>query len=209
MSVNSRSEEINMEKDALTVIATRHSTRKFKPEMVEEALLEKVIEAGRRAPSGKSKNTNHFLVIRDAAVLEKLVDLVQSEFAKMDITPDNQDNIGGAIKLSKKGNYVFKYNAPVLIVVANKKNYGNNMADACAAMENMLLAANALDLGACWINQLRWLQDNPVLVDYLHTLGMKEDEWVCASLSLGYPDTPDGLPNRNITTIKGNEVTYI
>ena len=198
-----------MEKDALTVIATRHSTRKFKPEMVEEALLEKVIEAGRRAPSGKSKNTNHFLVIRDAAVLEKLVDLVQSEFAKMDITPDNQDNIGGAIKLSKKGNYVFKYNAPVLIVVANKKNYGNNMADACAAMENMLLAANALDLGACWINQLRWLQDNPVLVDYLHTLGMKEDEWVCASLSLGYPDTPDGLPNRNITTIKGNEVTYI
>ena len=198
-----------MEKDALTVIATRHSTRKFKPEMVEEALLEKVIEAGRRAPSGKSKNTNHFLVICDAAVLGKLVDLVQSEFAKMDITPDNQDNIGGAIKLSKKGNYVFKYNAPVLIVVANKKNYDNNMADACAATENMLLAANALNLGACWINQLRWLQDNPVLVDYLHTLGMKEDEWVCASLSLGYPDTPDGLPNRNITTIKGNEVTYI
>lgn len=198
-----------MEKDALTVIATRHSTRKFKPEMVEDTLLEKVIEAGRRAPSGKSKNTNHFLVIRDAAVLEKLVDLVQSEFAKMDITPDNQDNIGGAIKLSKKGNYVFKYNAPVLIVVANKKNYDNNMADACAAMENMLLAANALDLGACWINQLRWLQDNPVLVDYLHTLGMKEDEWVCASLSLGYPDMPDSLPNRNITTIKGNEVTYI
>jgi nitroreductase len=198
-----------MEKDALTVIATRHSTRKFKPEMVEDTLLEKVIEAGRRAPSGKSKNTNHFLVIRDAAVLEKLVDLVQSEFAKMDITPENQDNFGGAIKLSKKGNYVFKYNAPVLIVVANKKNYDNNMADACAATENMLLAANALDLGACWINQLRWLQDNPVLVDYLHTLGMKEDEWVCASLSLGYPDTPDGLPNRNITTIKGNEVTYI
>ena len=198
-----------MEKDALTVIATRHSTRKFKPEMVEDALLEKVIEAGRRAPSGKSKNTNHFLVIRDAAVLDKLVELVQSEFAKMDITPDNQDDIGGAIKLSKKGNYVFKYNAPVLIVVANKKNYDNNMADACAATENMLLAANALDLGACWINQLRWLRDNPVLLDYLHTLGMKEDEWVCASVSLGYPDMPDGLPNRNITTIKGNEVTYI
>ena len=209
MFASFRSKEKNMEKDALTVIATRHSTRKFKPEMVEESLLEKVIEAGRRAPSGKSKNTNHFFVIRDAAVLEKLVDLVQSEFAKMDITPDNQDNIGGAIKLSKKGNYVFKYNAPVLIVVANKKNYGNNMADACAAMENMLLAANALDLGACWINQLRWLQDNPVLVDYLHTLGMKEDEWVCASVSLGYPDMPDSLPNRNITTIKGNEVTYI
>ena len=198
-----------MKEEILEVIATRHSTRKFKPTMVESSLLEKVIEAGRRAPSGKSKNTNHFLVIRDAAVLNKLVDLVQSEFAKMEITPENEANIGGAIKLSKKGNYVFKYNRPVLIVVANKMDYGNNMADSCAAMENMLLAANALDLGACWINQLRWLQDNPVLLDYLHELGMKDDEWVFGSISLGYPDMPDGLPNRNITTIKGNEVTYI
>lgn len=198
-----------MNEELLNLIATRHSTRKFKPDMVAQDLLDKVIEAGRRAPSGKSKNQNHFLVIRDAAVLDKLVQLVQSEFAKMEITPENEANIGGAIKLSKKGSYVFKYNAPVLIVVANKKDYGNNMADVCAAMENMLLAANALDLGACWINQLRWLQDNPVLLDYLHSLGMKEDEWVFGSVSLGYPDMPNGLPNRNITTIKGNEVTYI
>lgn len=198
-----------MNEELLELIATRHSTRKFKSEMVAQELLDKVIEAGRRAPSGKSKNQNHFLVIRDAAVLDKLVQLVQAEFAKMEITPENEANIGGAIKMSKKGSYVFKYNAPVLIVVANKKNYGNNMADACAAMENMLLAANALDLGACWINQLRWLQDNPVLLDYLHALGMKEDEWVFGSISLGYPDMPDGLPNRNIVNIKGNAVTYI
>ncbi len=198
-----------MNEELLELIATRHSTRKFKSEMVAQELLDKVIEAGRRAPSGKSKNQNHFLVIRDAAVLDKLVQLVQAEFAKMEITPENEANIGGAIKMSKKGSYVFKYNAPVLIVVANKKNYGNNMADACAAMENMLLAANALDLGACWINQLRWLQDNPVLLDYLYALGMKEDEWVFGSISLGYPDMPDGLPNRNIVNIKGNAVTYI
>ena len=198
-----------MEKDALNIIATRHSTRKFKPDMVAENLLDQVIEAGRRAPSGKSKNQNHFLVIRDQAILAKLVELVQSEFAKMEITPENEANIGGAIKLSKKGNYVFKYNAPVLIVVANQENYGNNMADVSCALENMLLAANALDLGACWINQLRWLNDNPVLQAYLQELGLKEGERVYGSVSLGYPDTPDGMPNRNITSIKGNEVTYI
>ncbi|MBQ1615367.1 MAG: nitroreductase [Selenomonas sp.] len=198
-----------MEKDALNIIATRHSTRKFKPDMVAESLLDQVIEAGRRAPSGKSKNQNHFLVIRDQAILAKLVELVQSEFAKMEITPENEANIGGAIKLSKKGNYVFKYNAPVLIVVANQENYGNNMADVSCALENMLLAANALDLGACWINQLRWLNDNPVLQAYLQELGLKEGERVYGSVSLGYPDTPDGMPNRNITSIKGNEVTYI
>jgi len=198
-----------MEKYALNIIATRHSTRKFKPDMVAESLLDQVIEAGRRAPSGKSKNQNHFLVIRDQSILAKLVELVQSEFAKMEITPENEANIGGAIKLSKKGIYVFKYNAPVLIVVANQENYGNNMADVSCALENMLLAANALDLGACWINQLRWLNDNPVLQAYLQELGLKEGERVYGSVSLGYPDTPDGMPNRNITSIKGNEVTYI
>jgi nitroreductase len=198
-----------MEKDALNIIATRHSTRKFKPDMVAESLLAQVVEAGRRAPSGKSKNQNHFLVIRDQAILAKLVELVQSEFAKMEITPENEANIGGAIKLSKKGNYVFKYNAPVLIVVANQENYGNNMADVSCALENMLLAANALDMGACWINQLRWLNDNPVLQAYLQELGLKEGERVYGSVSLGYPDTPDGMPNRNITSINGNEVTYI
>ena len=94
-------------------------------------------------------------------------------------------------------------------MVANQENYGNNMADVSCALENMLLAANALDLGACWINQLRWLNDNPVLLAYLQELGLKEGERVYGSMSLGYPDMPDGLPNRNITSIKGNEVTYI
>jgi nitroreductase len=196
-----------MEKDALTVIATRHSTRKFKPEMVEEALLEKVIEAGRRAPSGKSKNTNHFLVIRDAAVLDRLVELVQSEFAKMEITPDNEANIGGAIKLSKKGSYVFKYNAPVLIVVANKKNYGNNMADCACAIENMMVAANALDLGSCWINQLKWLNEDQRLLCLERELGLRDGERVYGALALGWPSS--GAPLREPLPRKGNEVTWI
>ena len=46
---------------------------------------------------------------------------------------------------SKKGCYVFYYRAPVLIIVANQKNYGNNIADCAVAVENMMIAANALD----------------------------------------------------------------
>ena len=198
-----------MEKDALHVIATRHSTRKFKPEMVADDLLAKVIEAGRRAPSGKSKNTNHFLVIRDAAVLDKLVSLVQAEFAKMEITLENEANIGGAIKLSKKGNYVFKYNAPVLIVVANKKDYGNNMADVACAVENMMLAANELDLGSCYINQLKWLNEDAAILEYLRGLGLREDERVYASVAIGYADTESGLPNRTESPRVGNEVMFV
>ena len=195
--------------DVFSCIATRHSTRKFKEEPVPQEVLDKVIEAGRQAPSGKHKNQSRFIVIRKKEVLQELIALVQQEFAKMEVTPENDDNFGGAIRAAKKGGYVFMYNAPVLIVVANKRDYGNKYADVSCAMQNMMLAANALDLGSCWINQLRWLQDNPVLRAYLQKLGMAEDEEVCASLSIGYPDTPDGLPGRRVMLVTGNSVVYI
>ena len=183
--------------DVFSCIATRHSTRKFKEEPVPQEVLDKVIEAGRQAPSGKHKNQSRFIVIRKKEVLQELIALVQQEFAKMEVTPENDDNFGGAIRAAKKGGYVFMYNAPVLIVVANKRDYGNKYADVSCAMQNMMLAANALDLGSCWINQLRWLQDNPVLRAYLQKLGMAEDEEVCASLSIGYPDTPAAASCRS------------
>ena len=195
--------------DVFSCIATRHSTRKFKEEPVPQEVLDKVIEAGRQAPSGKHKNQSRFIVIRKKEVLQELIALVQQEFAKMEVTPENDDNFGGAIRAAKKGGYVFMYNAPVLIVVANKRDYGNKYADVSCAMQNMMLAANALDLGSCWINQLRWLQDNPVLRGYLQKLGMAEDEEVCASLSIGYPDTPDGLPGRRVMPGTGNPVVNI
>ena len=195
--------------DVFSCIATRHSTRKFKEELVPQEVLDKVIEAGRQAPSGKHKNQSRFIVIRKKEVLQELIALVQQEFAKMEVTPENDDNFGGAIRAAKKGGYAFMYNAPILIVVANKRDYGNKYADVSCAMQNMMLAANALDLGSCWINQLRWLQDNPVLRAYLQKLGMAEDEEVCASLSIGYPDTPDGLPGRRVMPVTGNPVVYI
>lgn len=195
--------------DVFSCIATRHSTRKFKEEPVPQEVLDKVIEAGRQAPSGKHKNQSRFVVIRKKEVLQELIALVQQEFAKMEVTPENDDNFGGAIRAAKKGGYVFMYNAPVLIVVANKRDYGNKYADVSCAMQNMMLAANAVGLGSCWINQLRWLQDNPVLRAYLQKLGMAEDEEVCASLSIGYPDTPDGLPGRRVMPVTGNPVVYI
>lgn len=195
--------------DVFSCIATRHSTRKFKEEPVPQEVLDKVIEAGRQAPSGKHKNQSRFIVIRKKEVLQEIIALVQQEFAKMEVMPENDDNFGGAIRAAKKGGYVFMYNAPVLIVVANKRDYGNKYADVSCAMQNMMLAANALDLGSCWINQLRWLQDNPVLRAYLQKLGMAEDEEVCASLSIGYPDTPDGLPGRRVMPVTGNPVVYI
>lgn len=193
----------------LDFIKSRRSTRKFKDEMVPEEMIHQVIEAGRYAPSGGNSQSTHFIVIQNKQVLDKLADLAREEFAKMEIQESTYKSLVNSINASKKGNYVFHYNCPVLIVTANKKEYGNNIADCACALENMMLMANALDLGSVWINQLRWLNENPVILDAMKELGMEEDERVYGALALGYADTEDGLPVRTTLDRIGNTVTYI
>ena len=195
--------------DALQAILTRRSTRNYRPDPVEPEKLDRVLETARQAPSGGNNQRNHFLVIRNRDVIRTLTGMTEAAFAGMEITEGMYPSLKHAVTASKKGGYVFCYNAPVLIAVANQQDYGNNMADCACAIENMMIAANALDLGSCWINQLKWLNGDPELTSYLRSLGMKENERVYGALILGYPATESGLPNRNLMAQKGNEITFI
>lgn len=189
-------------------IITRRSTRKYLDKEVSQELLKKIIETGRYAPSVGNSQSNHFLVIQNKQIIDHLVKMVERAFSQMEITENMYRSLQNSINLSKKGGYVFCYNAPVLIIVANKKDYGNNQADCALALENMMLEANELDLGSCYINQLKWLNEDQKILSYLQSLGMNEDERVYGSLIVGYPDTNDGKPLRKVLPRKGNEVTW-
>ena len=127
---------------------------------------------------------------------------------KSDPTPtDAYVSLKHSVSAAKKGGYVFHYGAPVLIVTANKKGCGNALADSACVLENMMIAANALDLGSCWINQLHWLDENESVRAYMEKLGLKEDETITGGLILGYGF--DGQPVRSELKRTGNPVTYI
>lgn len=193
--------------EMLEFIKSRRSTRKFDGRMVEREKIEAVVEAGRYAPSGGNNQSTHFLVICNPQVLDTLAQMVQETFAGMEITPGMYSSMVSSIRASKVGNYVYHYHAPVLILTANQRGYGNNIADCACALENMMLEANALDLGSVWINQLRWLNEDPAITAYLRTLGLAENEQVFGALALGY--AAEGLPNRTPVPRRGNPVTYI
>lgn len=182
----------------LDFIKSRRSTRRFKADMPSEDLINQVIEAGRYAPSGGNSQSTHFIVIEKREVLDKLAELARIEFAKMEVLEDTYKSLANSINASKNGNYVFHYNCPVLIVTANKKDYGNNIADCACALENMMLMANSLDLGSVWINQLRWLNENPVLLKAMKDIGLADDERVYGALALGYADSEDDCPIENL-----------
>lgn len=193
----------------LNCIKSRRSTRRFQSRPVEQDKLDRVLEAGRYAPSGGNNQTTHLLVIRNPDLLKQLAELAEQAFAAMEPTPDMYASMRHAVMAAKKGGYVFHYNCPVLILTANQKNYGNNYADCACVLENMMLMANAEDLGSCWINQLRWHNEDPTILALLRQYGLGEDERVYGGLALGYADTEDGLPVREPLPRTGNPVTYL
>ena len=192
---------------AMEAILTRRSTRRMKPEVPAREVIEQVIEAGRCAPSGSNSQGTHMIVITDKKVLSELAAIVQDAFAAMEVGPDAYVSLRNSVNASKKGGYVFHYGAPVLIVTANRKGYGNAMADSACALENMMIAANALDLGSCWINQLHWLDENETVHTYMEGLGLGKDETITGGPILGYGI--DGKPVRTPVERTGNPVTWV
>ena len=195
--------------DALELIKTRRSTRRYLQRPVEPEKLSIILEAGRYAPSGGNNQSTHLIVIKNRDILTEIARIVKAECSKMEMVEGMYASMASAIRASKGDQYIFHYDAPVLIVTANKKEYGNNMADCACVLENMMLMANALDLGSCWINQLRWLNSNPILLQYMQNLGMLADERIYGALSVGYPDTENGLPVRQPLERKGNPITIV
>ena len=71
---------------------------------------------------------------------------------------------------------------------------------------DMMIAANAFDLGSCWINQLHWLDESPAIRKVLEGCGLSDDETITGGLVLGYAE--QGLPVREKLERHGNPVSW-
>lgn len=191
--------------ETLKCIKTRRSYRKFLQKPIEEEKINILLSAGNYAPSGKNCQSCHFIVIVNEDVRKELIAKVNEVLTNMKQTDEGYERLANIIKLAKEGKYVFNYDPSLFIIIANKKQNANAMADSACAIENMMLAAQDMQLGSCYINQLKHLQNDPRMNDYLKTIGLQDDEIVCCSLSVGYVEKlNDDVPERN-----RNKITYI
>lgn len=187
-------------------IKARRSIRKFKDQSLNKTDIDMILEAGTYAPSGGNSQSCHFIVIQDKEKIKEIIKVVTSEFAKLEVNEGMYRNYAAAIANSKeKGEkYDFTYNAPVFVLVANKKGYINAMADSALAAENMFLQATELGIGSCYINQVHWMTENPNVLEVLYSVGLEKDEYVCLSAVFGYSDIENLLPIVRF----GNKATY-
>ena len=69
--------------EALEAIRTRRSIRKYKPESIPKDQVNKILEAGRWAPSANNSQPWKFIVVDEPGLLQKLAEAAQSKLLGM------------------------------------------------------------------------------------------------------------------------------
>lgn len=142
--------------DILSTIKSRRSTRNFKPQMIDKELIDKVVTAGMYAPTGKNLQAPIILAITKKTVRDELSKLLAR------IRNVNTDPF---------------YGAPVLLVVLSKKEVPTYLYDGSCVIQNMLLEAHSLGLGACWVHHAKELFKTEQGKEILSSLNIVADEY--------------------------------
>lgn len=110
--------------DAIECLKTRRCVRSYKPDTVDRAVIEDIVDCGRLAATAINIQPCRFVVVTDHDALRKIASIT-----------DHGKFIGDA--------------ACCIAVFAEKVKY--YLEDGSAATQNLLLAARSHGLGACWV----------------------------------------------------------
>lgn len=168
----------------------RRSVRRFQHRPVPRGLIERVLDATIRAPSGKNRQPWRFVVVEGEQQRAEMVRVLRGGI-------ERARRAGVPLGSSESTARVMEQ-APVTVFVFNGEsvNYGkedwsgSDIQSIGGAIQTMLLAAHDLGLGTLWICDVFYAYDE--LRGWLH----RSDQMV-AAVSLGYADeAPEARPRR-------------
>ena len=173
--------------DVFEAIYNRHSTKKVRQDPVPREIIEKLLDAAVQAPNHYKVRPWRFVVLTGEG-RNRLGEAMAASTAEYhpEYPPEALDKCR-----------VIPLAAPVVIAVGVDKPSESkvleleNYAAAAAAIENMLLAAHALGLGAKWKTG-EWARD-PKVKEFL---GFAPDQHIAGFVYIGYPEFEEQLSPR-------------
>ena len=153
--------------DAIQNLLTRRSVRKYKPDMVPQEELDKILEAGTYAATGMGRQSPIILAVTDKAMRDRLSKM---NAAIMGVDSDPF------------------YGAPVVLVVLADKNVPTYIYDGSLVMGNLMNAAHAEGIASCWIHRAKEEFNSPEGKQILQDLGITGDYEGIGHCILGYAD---------------------
>jgi nitroreductase len=157
----------------LHFIFNRRSVRKYESREIPAAMFNDLFEAAMAAPSAVAKDPWHFLLIRNRKTLDNIV------------------------KILPNGQMLRQAPAAVIVCGDINKTHANEISymlqDLSAAVENLLLAASTLGLGACWLG----MHPRPDRIDNIRRLfSLPENIIPMCGIALGWPAENPGPRTR-------------
>jgi len=145
------------------VIKKRKSVRKYKSDPIPQDVLDRILEAGRIAPSAKNIQPWRFIVVKDPAIKKKIGEASRGQtwIADADVIL-----VGCALEKiawGRMGGYMSSF-----------------AVDLAIAMDHIILAAANEGLGTCWIGAF-------VEKEVKEILNVPDDVKVVALTPIGYP----------------------
>jgi nitroreductase len=190
--------------DTLTSIAARRSIRRYSAEPVAQSTIAQLLLAAQQAPSAKNAQPWRFVVLQGSAALE-LADIMKRSAAERTAAGVDVGSLPWSAAVIEQ--------APVTILVLNaappadletgaRDDYQFVMIQSTgAAIENMLLAAQAMGLGSLWICDVLYCA--PQILAWL----AREQQTLVAAIALGHaaeaPGARPRIPWEQLTEWRG------
>ena len=163
--------------EVINNMKTRRSIRKYKPDMIPEDVLNRIIEAGTYAATGMGKQSPIIIAVTNKEIRDK--------FSKMnaEIMGVDSDSF---------------YGAPVVLIVLADKARPTYVYDGSLVMGNLMLAAHAEGIGSCWIHRAKEEFESAEGKAFLKSLGIEGDYEGIGHCVLGYTDgeEPKAMPRK-------------
>ena len=182
----------------MELIKNTRSIRRFRPEPIPDEYVDKIIEAGRWAPSAGNSQPWEFIVVKKQELKDSIVEIIMEQnvvSAKMELTREPEQRFHGQAGPPER---LYYRDAPVFIIVCGdprtKDAYPLNiflqrgetmfLSSLANAFLYMHMAATALGLGSQWVSST----GNPFAQSLIkELLGIPRELVLYDMLAVGYP----------------------
>jgi len=184
-------------------VERRRSIRRFRTGAVDESVVRRLVEAACKAPSAGNSQPWRFIIVRDRALLQHLVE-VNTRFSRSAWAAFDSQMARDVASRGGRWDKSYVAELPVVIAVCYRvgvKNIPDELmwASTWCAIENMLLAATAEGLGSCPYTLFR--DEEKALKEVLR---IPEDHRIACIVHIGYvSDTPKPPLRKEFQEIVG------
>ena len=147
-------------------ITSRRTIRRFKQQAIDEAILERIVDAGRLAPSGANCQPVEYVLVTEPGLCKQV--FATTAWAGR-VTPRRTPKPGQ------------EPTAWIVVLLNSKRGPVSAKHDAASAIENMILVAVEEGLGSCWIGSVK-------REELAKILSVPEHCKIDSVVALGYPD---------------------